>query len=133
LTDGAVYVFDVRRDSTIPGDFNTDGTVDAADYVVWRNGLGTTYTQTDYDAWRANFGRTPAGAAAVANATGAESSGNVPEPASTAMVFVSVVLLAWSRRCRIAPATTLGLSGWKPCLETRTPAPFERIAPAQLA
>ena len=33
---------------TIAGDFNTDGTVDAADYVVWRNGLGTTYAQNDY-------------------------------------------------------------------------------------
>ena len=26
---------------SLPGDFNRDGTVDAADYVVWRNGLGT--------------------------------------------------------------------------------------------
>jgi hypothetical protein len=31
-----------------PGDFDQDGTVDAADYVVWRKGLGTTYSQTDY-------------------------------------------------------------------------------------
>ena len=38
------------------GDFNNDGSVDAADYVVWRNGLGTIYTQSDYDTWRANFG-----------------------------------------------------------------------------
>ena len=44
--------------STLPGDYNQNGTVDAADYVVWRNGLGTTYTQTDYDVWRANFGTT---------------------------------------------------------------------------
>ena len=40
------------------GDYNRDGTVDAADYVVWRSGLGTTYTQADYDVWRANFGQT---------------------------------------------------------------------------
>jgi hypothetical protein len=39
----------------IPGDFNASGIVDTADYVVWRNGLGTTYTQADYDTWRANF------------------------------------------------------------------------------
>jgi len=32
--------------------------VDAADYVVWRNGLDVSYTQADYDVWRANFGRT---------------------------------------------------------------------------
>jgi hypothetical protein len=42
-----------------PGDFNRDGVVDAADYVVWRNGLGTTYVQADYNLWRAHFGRSP--------------------------------------------------------------------------
>ena len=31
------------------GDFNDDGIVDGSDYVVWRKGLGTTYTQSDYD------------------------------------------------------------------------------------
>ena len=34
--------------------------VDAADCVVWRNGLGTTYTQGDYSTWRAHFGQTAA-------------------------------------------------------------------------
>ena len=43
---------------TLAGDFNEDGVVDAADYVVWRKGLGTTYTQKDYDTWRAHFGQT---------------------------------------------------------------------------
>ena len=42
----------------LPADFNTDGSVDAADYVVWRKGLGTTYTQNDYDNWRTHFGQT---------------------------------------------------------------------------
>ena len=42
---------------TAPGDFNHDGTVDAADYLVIRKGLGTTYSPTDYDTWRANFGQ----------------------------------------------------------------------------
>ena len=37
------------------GDFNSDGTVDAADYVVWRK---TINTPTAYDTWRANFGAT---------------------------------------------------------------------------
>jgi hypothetical protein len=40
-----------------PGDYNRDDTVDAADYVVWRNRLGTTYTPADYDVWRENFGQ----------------------------------------------------------------------------
>src|SRR6478752_202912 len=42
----------------LPGDFNNNGVVDAADYVMWHKGLGTTYTQTDYDVWRAHFGQT---------------------------------------------------------------------------
>jgi hypothetical protein len=39
-----------------PGDFNGDGAVDAADYVEWRQGLGTIYDQNDYGVWRAHFG-----------------------------------------------------------------------------
>ncbi len=35
-----------------PGDFNLDGEVDSADYVAWRNGLGTKYTPADYSDWR---------------------------------------------------------------------------------
>ena len=38
----------------LPGDYNNDGTVDAADYVVWRKNDGT---QGGYDTWRANFGQ----------------------------------------------------------------------------
>ncbi len=52
------------------GDYNRDGSVDAADFTVWRDTLGTTTTsfsaadgngngvidQGDYAAWRANFG-----------------------------------------------------------------------------
>jgi len=37
----------------IAGDFNHDGSVDAADYVVWRKFGGF---QASYGAWRANFG-----------------------------------------------------------------------------
>jgi hypothetical protein len=39
-----------------PGNFNGDGYVDAADYVSWRNGLGSKYSQADYGVWRSNFG-----------------------------------------------------------------------------
>lgn len=58
--------------ASIPGDFNHDGSVDAADYTVWRDNLGaksiTTQIQgdadgdldvdtDDYRIWRTNFGR----------------------------------------------------------------------------
>jgi probable HAF family extracellular repeat protein len=46
----------------LPGDFNADGLVDGADYVVWRKNAGGVYTQADFNTWRANFG---AGAAAA--------------------------------------------------------------------
>ena len=39
----------------LPGDFNNNGTVDAADYVVWRKTDGT---PADYNTWRTNFGQT---------------------------------------------------------------------------
>jgi hypothetical protein len=52
------------------GDYNGNGTVDAADYVLWRNGgplqnevVDVTpgeVTPEDYDAWRARFGNTSA-------------------------------------------------------------------------
>jgi serralysin len=54
------------------GDYNRNGVVDAADYVLWRNTLGSVVPPTsgadgngdgvvssaDYNVWRANFGRT---------------------------------------------------------------------------
>jgi hypothetical protein len=57
----------------LPGDYNGNGTVDAADYVLWRNG-GPLQNDTtpasvgpeDYDVWRANFGRTFGSGASLA-------------------------------------------------------------------
>ena len=55
------------------GDYNGNGVVDAADYVVWRKGLGTTFTQTHYEIWRTHFGQSAGSAVSLAS---------VPEPAS---------------------------------------------------
>jgi T5SS/PEP-CTERM-associated repeat protein len=76
----------------LPGDFNHDGTVDAADYVVWRKGLGTVPTQENYNIWRNNFGRT-AGSGASAAGSG---SAAAPEPAT----FILLTLAAgiWFQR-----------------------------------
>jgi hypothetical protein len=66
----------------LPGDFNHDGTVDAADYIVWRKGFATgAYMQTDYDLWRAHFGR------------GAGSNSSIeaiPEPMSAAIALLAL-------------------------------------------
>ncbi len=67
------------------GDFNDDGRVDAADYVVWRKGLGTTYTPADYETWRIHFGQ--------AFATGASLSAAVPEPATWSMLGIGIALV----------------------------------------
>lgn len=40
----------------LAGDFNEDGRVDAADYSVWVEGLGTTYEAEDYAMWSASYG-----------------------------------------------------------------------------
>jgi hypothetical protein len=66
---------DVPFVDALPGDFNNDGKVDAADYVVWRKGeQGGTFDQDDYNAWRMNFGA-PAGAG-----NGSLAGAAVPEP-----------------------------------------------------
>jgi hypothetical protein len=40
----------------LPGDFNSDGKVDAADYVAWSDGILVAKTTANYNLWRANFG-----------------------------------------------------------------------------
>jgi hypothetical protein len=72
------------------GDFNGNGVVDAADYVVWRNGLGTVYAQEDYNNWRAHFGQSFNSRFIVNRA--------VPEPAACIDVMGAIVLLLSRRR-----------------------------------
>jgi glucose/arabinose dehydrogenase len=82
--DGYVYAVslgnrDVYRIFRPSGDYNDDGTVDAADYVVWRKTDGT---QEGYDAWRAHFSQTTG-----SGATGSASAPTVPEPATLVMLM----------------------------------------------
>ena len=76
----------------LTGDYNLDGTVDAADYVVWRKTDGT---PAGYNAWRTHFGQTAgSGSSTVANAA-------VPEP-STLVMLVLAAAGVCSRRRRAA-------------------------------
>ncbi|MEX2306111.1 MAG: trypsin-like serine protease [Pirellulales bacterium] len=80
-----------EMDPPIPGDYNGNGTVDTADYVVWRKTDGT---QQGYDAWRTHFGQTFGGGA------GASMNATVPEPATLAMLIMAA---GWCRlRRRVA-------------------------------
>jgi hypothetical protein len=84
------------------GDYNDNGTVDAADYVVWRDQLGQSatipndetpgmVTEGDYDVWRRNFGLSSGGGAAAAV---------VPEPAGLRLFMLGMVVGGLSVRCR---------------------------------
>ena len=83
---------------SLPGDFNDDGLVDAADYVVWRDGLGTTRTPQEYDVWRMNFGRS----STVGTIIGVDST--IPEPATATLVMLVVTICrAFVRSTRTTP------------------------------
>jgi hypothetical protein len=82
-----------------PGDYNNNGVVDGADYVVWRKG-GTlanevdnpgTVNAADYTEWRARFGNTSGSGSSLA-------AGAVPEPGSTVLVLLGFTGLFCGRR-----------------------------------
>jgi hypothetical protein len=77
----------------LDGDFNGDGLVDAADYTVWRDGLGTFYQQSDYAVWASNYGSSAALATSSAAAT--------PEPTSI-VLLISAVSAVWMRSCSVS-------------------------------
>lgn len=85
----------------VPGDYNNNGTVDAADYVLWRNGgplqnevdAPGTVNAADYTAWRARFG----------NATGSGVSYSitaVPEASSALLVVLGMIGAVMNSRRR---------------------------------
>jgi probable HAF family extracellular repeat protein len=92
--DGVTEAWRVRLGSepALPGDFNGNGTVDAADYVVWRKGLGTTYTAAAYDDWRAKFGQTIASGTALSFARSLTAA--VPEPSALRITAIAALALA---------------------------------------
>lgn len=89
----------------LPGDYNGDGEVDAADYTVWRDSFGLTGDQVadgnednivnedDFLLWRENFGRTELGGGGGASAAAA-----VPEPATLSLaIWCALTLVLWRR------------------------------------
>jgi T5SS/PEP-CTERM-associated repeat protein len=76
--------------SSLTGDYNHNGTVDAADYVVWRKaGING---QQGYDDWRANFGQTAgSGSSPSVNAA-------VPEPATIVLLVMGTLAMCFRRR-----------------------------------
>lgn len=92
----------------VSGDFNADGIVDTADYLVWRKTMGQTGHQLaadangngsvdigDFSAWQANFGKVLSG--------GSGGDSPVPEPSSAALLLLAaIVAVIASRRPNFA-------------------------------
>ena len=89
----------------LAGDYNFDGVVDAADYVVWRKSLGQTgdglaadgnadgvVDNWDHSVWTAHFGQT-AGSGSVGSLQSA-----VPEPATLFLLLLGVIASVNARR-----------------------------------
>jgi hypothetical protein len=93
----------LRAVPALAGDYNANGEVDAADYVVWRSLAGKTEGQLaadgtgpdgvrdgvvndwDYNLWRANFG-----AQLMSDDTAA--AGGVPEPSASLLALFALVI-----------------------------------------
>jgi hypothetical protein len=91
--------------TTLAGDYNNDGIVNAADYVVWRNAAaGATLpndttpgvvTAADYAVWRANFGNS------LAAGSGAATFSGVPEPSGVLLaILAGLIYIGLIVRCR---------------------------------
>jgi hypothetical protein len=93
--------------AVLEGDYNRDSTVNAADYIVWRDQFGSDggnliadgnqngeIDQGDYDVWRANFGRMASGGSSTSTEPVA-----VPEPETAAMLLYpcAIILLLSGR------------------------------------
>src|SRR5262249_39393339 len=86
----------------ISGDYNVNGVVDAADYLIWRKNLGTTNTlpndptggtigTSQYNTWRAYFGQIAGSDSALPSA--GPLSAAVPEPAIAPMLLMGVLVM----------------------------------------
>jgi fibronectin-binding autotransporter adhesin len=96
-------VLSVVASAGIAGDYNNNGIVDAADYVVWRSSLGSTTNLAadgnrngvidsgDLSVWRANFGQTGGSSANIETTP-------VPEPAAISIYGLMLVGLFGMRR-----------------------------------
>jgi hypothetical protein len=86
----------------LPGDYNGDNVVDAADYIVWRTSNNTSVTlpndatpgtvdDSDYAVWRSHFGATLSGSGVAGGLA------TVPEPSAAFGLALVATLLLTSR------------------------------------
>ena len=111
--------FAVFAPPSLPGDYNQDNTVDAADYSVWRGSLNQTtdpyagadgngdgqVTQLDYHVWRGNYGNTAPAEAALSEAHPSDSSTVATAPAAVSAapsdhLLLRIVARRWTLQSR---------------------------------
>jgi hypothetical protein len=99
-----IGVLKVVASAAVPGDYDGNGMVDAADYTVWRDTLGAAITpgsgadgdgdgvvgDADFQVWRDNFGQ------------GTENSAPVPEPCTQTIALISAMTLGAVRARKAA-------------------------------
>ncbi|MEX0642554.1 MAG: PEP-CTERM sorting domain-containing protein [Pirellulales bacterium] len=85
----------------LDGDYNGDGTVDAADYVIWRKGGSPDSSQAGYNLWRANFGQ-PLGSGATVELGSISTVTAVPEPTTFGLLALVLALVLVPARRRLS-------------------------------
>ncbi len=99
---------DVHLD-VIPGDYNHNGSVEAADYVVWRNTLGQVgaglaadgdgnqqIDAGDYVVWKLHFGQS------IIGDSGTLANYPIPEPATWLLLLVAIATFSCRQHAAIA-------------------------------
>ena len=104
LTLNELPTFPWSNSAGLPGDYNRDGAVDAADYVIWRKSNGQTgwglaadsdlngrIDGADLDFWMSRFGL----------ASGSGSAATIPEATTIMLVLVGLLVSAAFSGCRV--------------------------------
>ncbi|HEX3601618.1 MAG TPA: PEP-CTERM sorting domain-containing protein [Lacipirellulaceae bacterium] len=105
--EGYLNSMEIVAEAAAPGvigDYNNNGKVDAADYVVWRSNVGTTNVlpndpaggmigATQYNNWRSHFGTSAGSGSGLVGSA-------VPEPSSVMLVLGAVMGLFSFKRNR---------------------------------
>jgi hypothetical protein len=103
----------------LAGDFNNDGSVNAADYTVWRDNFGSAnetalngngdgingVDQGDYALWKSRFGTGGGSGSALSNTA------NVPEPATGFLMLIAALMFCCRRESMLRITNCLNQIG----------------------